>query len=101
MIFYVFKSSLSLQDCTARLQNAFGREAPRLSTVRQWYAEFDRGRVSLRDEIREGRPSAAITEENVATVRQLIEENRISPMKSFEDIWGLVRAEFKKSYINI
>ncbi|GBP34582.1 hypothetical protein EVAR_85302_1 [Eumeta japonica] len=39
--------------------------------------EFNRGRVSLYDEIREGRSSTAITEENVATVRQLIEENRL------------------------
>ncbi|GBP33419.1 hypothetical protein EVAR_6767_1 [Eumeta japonica] len=60
------------QDNTARLQNASGREEPHLSTVRRWYAEFDRGRVSLRDEIREVRPSTAITEDNVATVRQFI-----------------------------
>ncbi|GBP64054.1 hypothetical protein EVAR_44137_1 [Eumeta japonica] len=38
--------------------------------------EFDRGRVSLLDEICEGRPSTAIAEENVATVRQLMKENR-------------------------
>ncbi|GBP70455.1 hypothetical protein EVAR_52796_1 [Eumeta japonica] len=46
-----------------------GGEASHLSTVRRWYAEFDRGRVSLHDEIREGRPSTAINEENVAPVR--------------------------------
>ncbi|GBP66157.1 Histone-lysine N-methyltransferase SETMAR [Eumeta japonica] len=69
MIFYDFKSSLSPQDCTAYLWNGFGSEASHLGTVRRMYAEFVRGRVSLRDEIREGRPSAAITEENMATVR--------------------------------
>ncbi|GBP66160.1 hypothetical protein EVAR_83942_1 [Eumeta japonica] len=53
--------------CIACLQNGFGIEAPHLDTVRRWYAEFVRGRVSIHDEIREGRPSAAITEENVAT----------------------------------
>ncbi|GBP45753.1 hypothetical protein EVAR_76058_1 [Eumeta japonica] len=71
--------------CTARLLNAFVREAPHLSTVRYWYAEFDRGRVSPHDEIREGRPSTAITGENVATVRRLIEENR---RISYEEIRG-------------
>lgn len=85
MIFYDFKSSLSPQDCYARLQNAFGTEAPHLSTVRRWYAEFNRGRVSLCDEIREGRPSTATTEENVATVRLLIEENR---RITYEEIRG-------------
>ncbi|GBP66942.1 hypothetical protein EVAR_40534_1 [Eumeta japonica] len=34
MIFYDFKSSLPPQDCTARLQIAFGTEAPYLCTVR-------------------------------------------------------------------
>lgn len=76
MIFYDFKSSLSPHECSTRLQNAFGVEAPHLSTVRRWYAEFNRGRVSLDDEFREGRPSTAVTEENVAAVRRLIEENR-------------------------
>lgn len=76
MIFYDFKSSLSPQECSARLQNAFGLEAPHLSTVRRWYADFNRGRVSLHDDSREGRPSTAVTEENVAAIRRLIEENR-------------------------
>ncbi|GBP35631.1 hypothetical protein EVAR_33834_1 [Eumeta japonica] len=49
-----FKSSLSPQDCTARLQNAFGRKAPHLNTLRRWYADFDRGYVSLHDKIRKG-----------------------------------------------
>lgn len=75
MIFYDFKSSLSPQECAARLQNAFGREAPWLSTVRQWFVEFDRGRVSLHDEFREGRPSTAVNENNVATVKRLIKKN--------------------------
>ncbi|GBP61645.1 Histone-lysine N-methyltransferase SETMAR [Eumeta japonica] len=75
MIIYDYKTSLSLQDCTGHFQNAFGRKAARVSTVKRWYAEFDRGHVSLHDEISEVRPSTAITEENDATVRHLIEEN--------------------------
>ncbi|GBP24575.1 hypothetical protein EVAR_79484_1 [Eumeta japonica] len=68
MTFYDFKSPLSLQYCAVRLQNAFGRKSLRLSTAKRWYAEFDRDRVCIHDEIREGRSSTAIAEENVATV---------------------------------
>ncbi|GBP13759.1 hypothetical protein EVAR_7990_1 [Eumeta japonica] len=87
---------ISPQDFTVRLQNAFGRETPHLSTVRRWYAEFHRGHVSLHDEIREGRPSTAITEKNVVTVRKLTEENRRLPMRRFEDIWGLCLRKVKE-----
>ncbi|GBP93818.1 hypothetical protein EVAR_67435_1 [Eumeta japonica] len=38
----------------SEFQIALRRKARRLSTLRRRYAEFDRGRVSLRDEIREG-----------------------------------------------
>ncbi|GBP85933.1 hypothetical protein EVAR_55675_1 [Eumeta japonica] len=65
MIFYEFKSSLSPQDCTVQI--AFGREAPHLNTVRRWYAELNRGRVSFHDEIREDQP-LTITMENISTV---------------------------------
>ncbi|GBP82434.1 Histone-lysine N-methyltransferase SETMAR [Eumeta japonica] len=69
LIVYDFKCSLYPKDCTARLQNAFGRETPHLSTVRRWCAKFDRGRVSFHDEVRKVRPSTAITEGNVAALR--------------------------------
>ncbi|XP_050674410.1 uncharacterized protein LOC126971936 isoform X2 [Leptidea sinapis] len=68
----LYSSYLSPQDCAARLLNAFGRETPRLSTVRRWFAEFERGRVSLHDEFREGRPSTAVNKNNVATVKRLL-----------------------------
>ncbi|GBP59632.1 hypothetical protein EVAR_46000_1 [Eumeta japonica] len=63
-----------------------------MSTVRRWYSEFDCGRVSLHDEIREGRPSTAMTEENVATVRKLIEE---SQRITYEEIRGHLGIERK------
>ncbi|GBP36477.1 hypothetical protein EVAR_8310_1 [Eumeta japonica] len=51
MILYDFKSSLSPQDCAARLQNAFGREAPHLSTVRRWQL-IEENRLIAYEEIR-------------------------------------------------
>ncbi|GBP52230.1 hypothetical protein EVAR_83089_1 [Eumeta japonica] len=76
IVFYNFKSCLSSRDCTAHLPNAFGRESPHLGTVIRCYAEFNRGRVSLHNEIREGRPSTAFAEINVAIVRRLIKRKK-------------------------
>lgn len=76
MIFYDFRVGLTQQQCIDRLKSAFGDEAPSRSSVFSWYNEFKRGRHSLKDEPREGRPISAVTPENIDAVRKLIEEDR-------------------------
>ncbi|GBP02728.1 hypothetical protein EVAR_66742_1 [Eumeta japonica] len=90
MIFYDFRSSLSPQDCPAHLQNAFGREVPRFSTVRRWYARVIVAVLLFIIKFVKGPTLTAITEENLAAVRQLIEETDISPMR-FEDTCELMK----------
>lgn len=76
MIFYDFKSSLTPKQCGDRLRNAFGEEAPSNATIYNWYSEFKRDRFFLGDEFREGRPRTAVTDENIAAVRAMLEEDR-------------------------
>lgn len=76
MIFYDFKVGLSQQQCFDRLRSAFGNEAPTLRSVYNWYNEFKRGRTSLADEFREGRPISAVSPENIDAVRELIKQDR-------------------------
>lgn len=76
MIFYDFKLNLTEQQSHDRLRLAFVDEAPSYSTVFRWFAEFNRGRSSLSDEHREGRPSTAVTTENIDAVRNMIETDR-------------------------
>ena len=76
IIFYNFRRSLTQQECVAELFDVFGEEAPSKTTVYRWYAEFQRGRCSLSDEPREGRPKTAVTQENVDAVRNMIMEDR-------------------------
>lgn len=75
IIFYDFKSGLNQQQCIDRLNSAFGNEAPSKTTVYDWFSEFNRGRNSLSDEFRKGRPSTAVPE-NIDAVRVMIEEDR-------------------------
>lgn len=76
MIFYDFLSSLTPKQCVERLGSAFGDKAPSQRTVYEWYAEFSRGRTSLSDEFRKGRPATAITPANFDAVRNLLKEDR-------------------------
>lgn len=75
MIFYDFKSGLSQPQCLDRLRSAFGDASPSRTTVFEWYAEFRRGRCSLEDEVRSGRPVEATTDENVAAIQAIVEED--------------------------
>ena len=58
-----------------RLCNVYGTRAPAYSTVAKWAAEFKRGRKSLEDDPRSGRPQEATTPEKVAQVQAVVEEN--------------------------
>lgn len=64
IVFYNFRRIVTQQECAAVLV-VFGEEAPSKTTVYRWYSEFQRGRSSLCDDPREGRPKTAVTQENV------------------------------------
>ena len=50
--------------------------APSFATVKRWASEFKRGRDSVKDDPRSGRPSAACTQENIDHVHQLVMDDR-------------------------
>jgi histone-lysine N-methyltransferase SETMAR len=56
-----------------RLENVYEEDSPSYSTVSRWANETGRGRTSLQDEPRAGRPRVATGEENVERVRELVE----------------------------
>lgn len=89
MIFYDYALHLSAQQSHDRLVSALGEDAPSLSTVNNWFGEFRRGRSSLKDEPREGRPCEMVTPETISAVRQLIEENPRVTYNVIEDTLGL------------
>lgn len=76
MIFYDFKSGLNYHQSLELLLAAFGDQAPSESTVRRWFHEFGRGRASVQDEPRSGRPRTAVTDKNSHRVEKLLREER-------------------------
>lgn len=89
MIYYDFRVGLSDKDCHERLCLVFGDEAPSYMSVFRWYKEFQRGRTSLHDEHREGRPRTAVTPENVATVKVMIEADNRYTYSEIEKTLGI------------
>lgn len=76
IIFYNFRRGLSQGQCLAELISIFKSEAPSQTTIYRWYSEFRRGRASLGTVPSTGRPKTAVTPENVAVVRRMIQDDR-------------------------
>ena len=49
---------------------------PSNSTVKNWLNEFNRGRRSLKDVVREGPPKTAVVSENIDVLHELIMQDR-------------------------
>lgn len=96
MIFYDFTKGLSQQECFESLKKCFGDRAPTLQTVYNWYNEFKRGRKSLKDEPREGRPKTAVTPENIDAVRELIMQDRHVTYLEIEATLGISATSIHK-----
>ena len=58
------------------LASVYGDSTPSFTTVKFWAAEFKRGRKSLGDVERSGRPKTATTDENIAKVHQMVLDDR-------------------------
>ena len=89
MMFYDFKRGLSFQESHATLVATFGDIAPSKSSVHSWFKEFQRGRQTLEDESRPGRPPEVVTEKNTQLVKKLIDEKRNSTLQELEQASGI------------
>jgi histone-lysine N-methyltransferase SETMAR len=82
----LLKNGSTAKDAKHSLDVAFGKHTPASRTVRQWFKEFRDGRRSLKDLPRSGRPPTAVTEENIAAVQKLIEEDPHIPVRKMRSI---------------
>ena len=72
VIRYLYLKGKTGQPIHCELTNVYGSSAPSYAQVKVLFWEFKRGRTSLEDETRSGRPSDAIDEEMCNKVWDLV-----------------------------
>lgn len=87
LMLYDFRSHLTAMASHQRISAAFPDGHPSYSTVRYWFSRFSQGQLNLDDSERPGRPATATTDDNVAAVKQLVEDN---PRITYEMIAGVL-----------
>jgi len=70
---------------------AYGNEAMSCARFFEWHVHFKRGRTSLEDDERSGRPSTNSTPKNVETIRRLVHEDR---RRTIKDIAAIVNVSY-------
>ena len=72
VIKFFVKEGLTPNEIHSKLIKVYGDSSPSFSTIKQWAAEFKRGRTSLEDDQREGRPKSATTPEIIEQVHDML-----------------------------
>jgi histone-lysine N-methyltransferase SETMAR len=76
VIKFLTKEDESSTNMHKQMVKVYGHSCPSLATVKWWAAEFKRGKKGLEDDQRSGRPSNAITQENIEAVLNVIMGDR-------------------------
>ena len=63
VILYLYLKGKTGKEIHGELADVYGSSAPSYSQVKFWVGKFKRGRISLEDEARSGRPLDATDEE--------------------------------------
>ena len=71
------------------MANVLGESAPSYATVTNWIAEFKRGRTSIQDGPRSGRPKTSTTPEIIAKVHDMVLDDRRVKVREIGNAIGI------------
>jgi transposase len=76
VIKFFVKEGLPPNEIHSKFIKVYGDSSPSFSTFKKRVAEFKRGRTSLEDDPREGRPKSATTPEIIEQVHDMLLDDR-------------------------
>ena len=89
VIRYLYLKDKTGKEIHGELADVYGSSAPSYAQVKFWIGEFKRGRTSLEDEARSGRPLDATDEEMCKKVRDLVYSDRRIQSEEIVQVLGI------------
>jgi histone-lysine N-methyltransferase SETMAR len=89
VIKFLVKEGLTPKKINSKFRKVCGDSSPSFSTIKKWAAEFKRGRTSLEDDPREGRPKSATTPEIIEQVRDMVLDDRRMKVREIAETRGI------------
>ena len=89
VIKFLTKEGAKAKENHRRMADVYGDSSPKYSTVAKWSAEFKRGRDSLEDDPRPGRPVDVISQEMIDRVERLVLNNRRIKVAELASEYGI------------
>jgi histone-lysine N-methyltransferase SETMAR len=89
VINFFVKEGLTSNEIYSKFIKVYGDSSPSFSTIKKWAAEFKRGRTSLEDDPREGRPKSATTPEIIEQVHNMVLDDRRMTVREIAETIGI------------
>ena len=89
VIKFFVKKGLTPNKIHSKFINVYGDSTPSFSTINKWAAVFKRGRTSLEDNPREGRPKSATTPEIIKQVHDMVLDDRRMKVREIAETIGI------------
>jgi histone-lysine N-methyltransferase SETMAR len=83
------KEGLTTNEIHVKFINVYEDSYPSFSTIKKWAAEFKRGRASLENDPREGRPKSATPPEIIEQVRDMVLDDPRMKVLEIAEIIGI------------
>lgn len=89
VIKFLYMKGLKNADILEEMQDVLGDCAPSYTTIKSWVAEFKRGRTSVQDEHRPGRPRSVTTPQMVAKIHDMVIKDRRLKLSEIASTMGI------------
>jgi histone-lysine N-methyltransferase SETMAR len=89
VIKYFVRKGLTPNQINSKFIKVYEDSSPSFSTIKEWAAEFKRGRTSLEDDPREGRPKSATTPEIIEQVHDMVFNDRRMKVREIAETTGI------------